>query len=204
MARVKQTEEEKAAKALARKLAAKQKKQDLWNEKVKGAQAKTLSLMDEKDQKLFEKDLFNFTKDPKNYSQFINSIFFQFRTFGNLSEKQVNWILLDIKKRRKEEIEKVFYNEYVQDQNYDLSLKFLSSEFKESDSQVYGHFNTSHTVIKFVNDANQCFKIMTNNKTLIRLFSEEGKWYSLNAKIRFVAEGNKYIILSPKDIKLCS
>lgn len=201
MARVKQTEEEKAAKVLARKAAAKERKKSLWLQLVSSKQQVSLQSLDSKDVGIFQK-LFSSYTDTESRDLLTSieiSIFDQFNNFGNLSEKQVHYILNSaiMKKRAKAEVD--FYEEFKIDARYDLVLKLKSYIIEESQQGTYHSGPTN--VFRFVNEANQNFKLKTNNQKILSILTETDKWYSMNANVRFIAGNGKHVVLDSKKLK---
>lgn len=201
------TEEEKKQRALARKEEKRLAKQAAYNLRVEEQREHTMSLMSEKQQKVFLKNFQNWLdhKDVAKYSPFECSIFSQYNIYGKLSEKQIEVLFQRLDAVNKLKFEQEFFDDFKANENVSVKLKFLSLSEEFEQYRTYYGTNISTTVVRLVNDVNQHFKIKTNSSKIINLFNNEqkiNKWFNISANVKYVSDNKQYVNLSSKGIKI--
>ena len=212
MAKIKMTPEEKAAKRLSDRQLAALVRQMNFASKIEANKEATLAKMTDAQRIVFSSQLEKFNKRtslttdqldlPENVMTPIEvSIIQQFKTWGNMSDSQINVVVQKADAAKKLKTAALFFEDYEVNEVYDHKLKLISHVEERNTSN--NHFAASIVnVFRFENTAHQVFKLKTNNKKLIAAFSEMDKWYSFSSTVTYIAPGNKYICLKSIGLKL--
>lgn len=124
--------------------------------------------------------------------------------WGKLSINQINVILNKAEEQKRLKFEQVFFEEFDKNILNTFNLKFVSISEEFEDHPAYFGQATSSMVIRLINDANQHFKIKTNNKKIVSLFEgeKEGVWFRVSGYIKYISDNNKYVNLTSRGIKI--
>jgi hypothetical protein len=207
MGRPKLSDEEKLRRAAERKVLKKIKQQEEFEQARIAKQESSLSILDDSNKKAFL-EVIDFIASPesKNHrlSEMATSIYSQWKTWGNLSEKQIfaliKWY---VSFQETLDVAETINDFYEIGKNYNFkNVNVLCKDPEVESNRFNNSVNFVYRIVLKNSRTKISHMIKTSSEKLYQKFLElNGKSISVNAKIKWIVPDSSIIILTSNGIK---